>query len=543
MTRLPSATDELKVWQRFHIRLSAMYGGLVLAVLLTISYVFYARGVDRELSALQAKLRIAAMSLAATIPPSDIAVLRVAADDQQPAYKRIASQFLAVSKAEPDFSDLYIMRRTSTGGIEVVVDVVIIADAPSAKVGDPYEPAPGTRLLEGFAGPVVETDVYTDAWGTVLSGYAPILEADGTATSLVGIDVRASRLAALKREVGLVVLVVLASAVGVLSLLALVVARSVRKPLAQIVDATNAIASGKLHVRAQLRRQDEFGVVGRHFDDMAHGLEEREFIKATFGQYVSPEVVKRMLTERSEAVRGQRRHAAVMFVDLRKFTTLSESMSPEEVVSLLNEYLERMTNVITRHGGRIDKFIGDAILADWGTLDDEPRPEEKAVAAALGMLRELAAWNATRKENNQAPLDIGIAIHAGAVVAGTIGSSRKLEFTIIGDAVNVASRLEGLCKLFGARLVVSGAVVSGNDANTRWLDTMVLRGRREPTEIYEVLDPDDPRCASLETYARAAQLLRAGEHAEAYAAFMALRALGADPVVEHQLQRASGQVG
>jgi adenylate cyclase len=542
VTRAPSATDELKVWQRFHIRLSAMYGGLVLAVLLTIAYVFYTRGVERELAALQAKLRIAAMSLAATIPPSDIAGLRVAADAEHPSYKRIAAQFLAVSAAEPDFSDLYIMRRGAGDKLEIVVDVVIIADAPSAKPGDPYEPSPGTRILEGFAGPVVETDVYTDAWGTVLSGYAPIREADGTATAIVGIDVRASRLAALKHEVGVVVLVVLASAVGVLALLAFVVARNVRKPLAQIVDATNAIASGQLHVRAQLRRQDEFGVVGKHFDEMAHGLEEREFIKATFGQYVAPEVVKRMLTERSEAVRGQRRHAAVMFVDLRKFTTLSEGLSPEEVVTLLNEYLERMTNVITRHGGRIDKFIGDAIMADWGTLDDEPRPEDKAVAAALAMLRELAAWNATRKENGQAPLDIGIAIHAGAVVAGSVGSSRKLEFTIIGDAVNVASRLEGLCKVFGARLVVSGAVVNGGDANTRWLDTMVLRGRREPTEIYEVLDPDDPRCARLSAYATAAELLRVGEHAEAYTAFAALRELGADPVVEHQLRRASGQV-
>jgi adenylate cyclase len=107
-------------------------------------------------------------------------------------------------------------------------------------------------------------------------------------------------------------------------------------------------------------------------------------------------VVERMLTDRSHAVRGQRRHVAVMFVDVRKFTTLSEGLAPEEVVALLNDYLDCMTTVITSHGGRIDKFIGDAIMADWGALDGGARPEAPAVEAALAMLAALDAWNAAR---------------------------------------------------------------------------------------------------------------------------------------------------
>jgi adenylate cyclase len=337
----------------------------------------------------------------------------------------------------------------------------------------------------------------------------------------------------------MVVLAVLAVALGLLALLAVIVARIVRKPLAQIVDATNAIAAGQLHVRARVHRQDEFGVVGKHFDEMAHGLEEREFIKTTFGQYVAPEVVKRMLTDRSHAVHGQRRHAAVMFVDIRKFTTLSEGMEPEEVVALLNDYLERMTNVITSHGGRIDKFIGDAVMADWGSLDDEPHPEDRAIKTGLAMLAELDAWNIVRTAAGKAPIDLGVAIHAGPVVAGTIGSSRKLEFTVVGDTVNVASRLEGMCKTFGARLVVSGSVTSNSsaDAKTRWLDTLVLRGRSEPTDIYQVLAPDDPRCARVHEYDAAAALLKAGDREQALAAFRALRERGADATVDHQIER------
>jgi len=494
----PEAVGGLKLWQRFHIRLSILYGGLVLAVLLSVTGFFYVRGVASERAALGARLRIGAMSLAAAITPAEIEGLRVAADAETPAYKRLDARFRAVAAAEPDFSDLYVMRRgAAPGSIEMVVDAVILADAPPAKPGDPYEAERETKMLQGFDGPVVEDDIYTDAWGTVLSGYAPIRDADGKAIAIVGIDVRASRIAAIKREVALLALGVLAVALVAMVILALVVARSIREPLAQIVAATNAIAKGELHVRADLSRNDEFGVVGRHFDDMANGLEERDFIKNTFGQYVAPEVVQQMIAGRSEALHGQRRHAAVMFVDVRGFTTLSESLAPEDVVNLLNDYLDRMTEVITKHGGRIDKFIGDAIMADWGTLGETANPEKAAATAALAMLRDLAAWNADRAARGAPPLEIGIAIHAGPVVAGSIGSARKLEYTVIGDAVNVASRLEGLCKVFGARLVVSGTLVeaAGMKSQARWLDKITLRGRQEETEVYEILDEDDPRLA------------------------------------------------
>lgn len=538
MPPAPVAADRLKVWQRFHIRLSILYGGLVLAVLLSVTGFFYVRGIASEQAALAARLRIGAMSLASAITPEDIAPLHTAADVETPAYKKLDARFRQVAAAEPDFSDLYIMRRgPKPGSLEIVVDAVILADAPPAKPGEPYEADRETKMLDGFDGPVVEDDIYTDAWGTVLSGYAPIRDASGKAVAIVGIDVRASRIAAIKREVALLSLGVLAAAILAMVMLAIIVARSVRKPLAQIMAATDAIAKGELHVRADLTRNDEFGVVGRHFDDMATGLQERDFIKNTFGQYVAPEVVQRMISGRSEALHGQRRHAAVMFTDVRGFTTLSEALAPEEVVTLLNDYLDRMTAVITTHGGRIDKFIGDAIMADWGTLGDAPDPERSAVAAALAMQRELAAWNAERVTRGAPPLEIGTAIHAGQVVAGSIGSARKLEYTVIGDAVNVASRLEGLCKTFGARLVVSGAVVdaAGMRDHARWLDRLVLRGRQEATDVYEILDDTDPRFARIAEFTAATTLLREGDLDGARAAFVALD--GGDPAVTRHLER------
>ncbi|MEZ4403994.1 MAG: adenylate/guanylate cyclase domain-containing protein [Kofleriaceae bacterium] len=542
-----STTRGLRLWQRFHVRLSLMYGALVLVVLASVAGFFYRRGIAREEAGLAARLRIAAMALAASVSPDELAAIRTPADVEGDAYRRVAARFRAVAAAEPDFSDLYVMRRGPTPGqLEIVVDVVITADAAPGLPGEPYQVGAARAMMAGFTEPTVEPAPYRDAWGTVLSGYAPVRDRAGAAVAIVGVDVRASRIAAMKREVATMVAVVLVIAIAVLVVLAVVVGRSVRTPLERMVEATNAIAAGQLQVRAGLHRSDEFGVVGRHFDEMAHGLEERAFIKATFGQYVAPEVVERMLADRSHAVRGRRRHAAVMFVDVRRFTSLAEGLAPEAVVALLNDYLECMTTAITAHGGRIDKFIGDAIMADWGALDDGATPEAAAVAAALAMLAALAAWNQARQARGLPTLDIGLAIHAGEVVAGSIGASAKLEYTVIGDAVNVASRLEGLCKTFGARIVASGSLVeaAGAGERARWLDTLVLRGRVEPTEVYELLTDDDPRRATLAAYRAATALVRAGDVAAARAALGALAALGPDPAVAYhlgQLARAGGE--
>jgi adenylate cyclase len=535
----PTTSARLRPWHRFHVRLSVMYGGLILAVLLSVTWFFYDRAVEREIAALAARLRIAAMTLASSIDPADLDAIRGPADVDGPAYRRLEARFRAVAAAEPDFSDLYVMRRgPDATSLTIVIDIVIVGDTAAGQPGERYPLGAARAMAAGFERPTVEAAPYRDAWGEVLSGYAPIRDRAGAAVAIVGVDVRATRLAAITREAAVVAAAVLVAAILALVMLAAIVARSVRTPLARMVEATNAIAAGQLTVRAGLVRSDEFGVVGRHFDQMAIGLEEREFIKATFGQYVAPEVVARMLSDRSHAVRGQRRHVAVMFVDVRRFTTLAEGLAPEDVVALLNDYLEGMTAVITSHGGRIDKFIGDAIMADWGALDEHPAPEAAAVETALAMLAALARWNAARAARGAPGLAIGIAIHAGGVVAGSIGSAKKLEYTVIGDAVNVASRLEGLCKTFGAALVASGSVVAaaGAEARARWLDTLVLRGRAEPTEVYELLLDDDPRRATLDAYRAAVALVRAGDPGAA----AALAALPEDdPAVAYHRARAS----
>jgi class 3 adenylate cyclase len=315
--------------------------------------------------------------------------------------------------------------------------------------------------------------------------------------------------------------------------------RAVVDRLARLATLMKRAVEAELHVRWESSGRDEIASIGHSFNSMVEGLREREFIKTTFGSYVSPEVVRRLLEGGEQVVSGQRRTITVLFSDIRRFTTMSEQMQPEEVVALLNDYMERMTGAIAARGGRVDKFIGDAIMAEWGALENVAQPEMQAVGAAVEMSRALARLNEERRAAGRPELEIGIGLNNGEVVAGTVGSSKKLEFTVIGDTVNLASRLEGLCGTYGASIIASDTVwekVRGEWPG-RELDHVIVKGKGASTRLYEVLAPEDPRVARLPRYARGMEHYRARRFAEARAELLAAGDGLTDPVCAFQVER------
>jgi len=221
---------------------------------------------------------------------------------------------------------------------------------------------------------------------------------------------------------------------------------------------------------------------------------ELEVANAHLGRYFSPGVVSRIASEADTLLGpgGRRQSVAVMFCDIRDFTGLTETAPPEQVFGFLSQYHARMVEVVFAFGGTIDKFIGDAIMVTFGTPDPAEDDAERAVRAGLAMNAALAVLNAERRRQGQDEIRHGIGIHTGPVIAGNIGTAERLEYTVIGDTVNVASRIEGACKALGETLLISDAVQAllPADIATRALPAQQVKGRRAPVQIYAVDAPD-----------------------------------------------------
>ncbi len=456
----------LRLWQKFHIRLSAIYGTAVLVVLLGMAGAFYSEGATMAVRGVQGRLLGTVVALARGIEPALVEHLNTEVDEKRNEHERLMRRFKSIARVEPDVVSLYVLKPTDQPGIyRFAADFVAPGRkiAPAAKVGQLYDGRQNSTLLAAMENATVESEVSAkDKWGETLSAYSPIRLQGGKVVALVGVDTEAAVISEIKLHVLNISLLLFGLATLLLGGAAWLVARNVREPLTQIMVATSAIASGNLETRAGLHRKDEFGILGNHFDDMAKGLQEREMIRSTFGRYVSEDVAKRILSSKDGAkMGGEVREVTVLFSDLRKYSTISETLSPTETVEFLNEYLTVMNAEIDKHGGCIIEFLGDAILAVFGAPSELEGHPEKALRCAIAMRAALAVFNARMNAENRAPwqkkgmesLGQRIGIHTGQVVAGNLGSKVRVKYAVIGDAVNVASRCEGLNKELGTEIL------------------------------------------------------------------------------------------
>ena len=201
-------------------------------------------------------------------------------------------------------------------------------------------------------------------------------------------------------------------------------------------------------------------------------------VKTTMARYMSKEVADQLIESGEAVLGGNDQKVSILFSDVRNFTTVSEALGARETVSMLNDYFEEMVEVIFHHGGILDKYIGDAIMALFGAPFSGPQDADNAIAVANGMIVSLRELNRRRTIQNKDVIDIGVGISTGDVIAGTIGSSKRMEYTVIGDSVNLASRLEGANKYYGTKILVSEHTIRNMkaDALMREIDLMRVKG-------------------------------------------------------------------
>ncbi|OGR68324.1 MAG: hypothetical protein A2081_01895 [Elusimicrobia bacterium GWC2_61_19] len=264
----------------------------------------------------------------------------------------------------------------------------------------------------------------------------------------------------------------------------------IQVPLDGLIGKMRRVAGGEF-VKTHVFFSDEIAHLKAGFNDMVDGLKEREALQDTFGKYLSIEIARELIKNKKVNLGGEDMEAAVMFCDIRNFTPLSEKMSASMLVEFLNNYFHYITPPITANHGVINKFIGDAVMAIYTPLLGSDDYAADAVRAAVGMRKALAEFNAAGKTPGL--VDFGIGIHSGKLVGGNIGTVSRLEYTFIGDTVNIASRLESRTKDFNTDILVSGPALErarGSLGETFKFEAMgkaALKGKAEPVEIYKVL--------------------------------------------------------
>jgi class 3 adenylate cyclase len=259
------------------------------------------------------------------------------------------------------------------------------------------------------------------------------------------------------------------------------------KPIGLLVNGVSAIAAGNFDQKINIKRSDELGDLTDAFNDMAKSLREKEVIKGAFSKYVTKSVVDRIL-EHQDGLKlgGEKKTITIFFSDIRGFTPMSEVLSAEEVVHILNEYFTAMTAIIFKYEGTLDKFMGDAIMAVFGAPIEMADHAERAVLAAIEMSEKMKQLQAKWKTEGKKEVNIGIGINTGEAVVGNIGSNERMEYTAIGDNVNLTQRLESVAEK--GQILISSATYEKvkHKVIANMLDPIKVKGKTEKVIAYSV---------------------------------------------------------
>jgi adenylate cyclase len=453
-----------------------------------------------QMESIRNKLVSTATTAARFIDPLEFSEVIQAKDTSSLAWKHIAAQLRTFQNNDPDIRFIYAVAPTTEtankGIVQFIVDPVLPNDENHNNILDPEElpaacgelyNAKGIpELLLGLKRPSIDISYTTDKWGQFMSGYAPILDAKGNSLGAIGVDITFIQLRKLRDAFIIQFILVIIAVIFTSILISWILSRHISRPVRILHEGIERVGKGDLETQISIPTGDEFERLANRFNAMVAGLRERKRILGALERYMSKEVAELVMQQEDQLSQMRRRRVTVLFCDIEKLTSFAENASPEKTAFLLSTFHEHMIDAVFRNGGIVDKLLGDGLMALFGTPLPLENQEESAVRCAIEMQAGMAKIREITGVHN---LEMGVGIHAGIVVAGNIGSERIMDYTVIGDAVNVASRLEGLSRSYPSRILTSQAVTDSLQDIFEFVSIgpVELKNRKEPLFAYQVI--------------------------------------------------------
>jgi adenylate cyclase len=458
---------------------------------ITTGFIYYENRVFL-FNELKSKVLSIASTIAALLDPTAIKEIKSPQDTESKSFEALKNELILASNINKR-SDLYLLYayllRPSNDGSTKIDFIIDSTSDPKAAVLPGQKYFGGDALFYHLRNYYVPNDFIKNNWGTVLSAYAPVYDKEGNYVATLGVDVKATDIS--DKLLGLLFLglVTFCITAAISLIIAFAFSKIISNNLHKIQKDVCRIGEGDLDHKIVIDTEDEFNELACSINHMTEGLKEREKIKVNFAKYVSKQVLEKILCGKGEIkLSGERKKVTLLFSDIPKFTKVAENMEPENVVSLLNEYFSEMLDVIVEFDGTIDKFIGEGIMVEFGVPIADYNQEVKAVKAAIKMQSSLEELLSKWTGENRPHIDMCIGIHTGDAIVGNIGSDKRMEYTAIGDTVNIASRLVKLAKEKKLKILISEQVYEKikDEYNTSSLGEVYLTGKTVKTTVYAI---------------------------------------------------------
>ena len=478
---------EPRPWQRLSVRLAGLLALVTLLAVGAVGLFTYGRSQREVQDTVGTQLLNIARVAALLVDPALHADVERTLSPASEAYRQLQQKLVSVQNEVLLTTPIRTLADYDPGARQA--KVILVSDGPG-RPGDPYPVA--DELLDPLRwtfddGVARYTGVYSNARGTWITAFAPVVDAKGRVMAVVTVDypleIYLDRLHELQATI------LYASIIGAVgtSILGLLFARRLTRPISALTAGVTRVAAGDLSRALPVRSRDELGRLTRAFNQMLEGLRQRDFIRSAFGRYVSPEVAQQLL-ESPEGLRfgGEKRMVTVLMSDLRGYTRFAEQGDPARVMDVLNEYLARMTDIIVQHGGTINEFIGDAVFAVFGAPLAHPGHAERAAACALGMQRAMADLTRQHATDGWPRFEMGIGVNTGEAVVGNIGSEQRAKYAVVGSAVNIAARVEGAT--VGGQVFITATTYEAIRGLAEVSAPMAVevKGLSEPLQLYEL---------------------------------------------------------